>query len=375
MARKNNSRKSTPVSAPNKEKKKVTQEKPSAIIPRERTTKAIDELIKFTSNSQDDKEEEQNGKKKLLEDDEEDLKKDLQLIVVNNKSFTGTSKTFKLKLLNVKHSLYKPWKQASATAIKDFKTLLILKDSDIKKVSEDDLFDKLDSEGIKIDEIICGKDLKTVYKAYEARNAFISQFSLILADDSIITSLPKLMGGKAYNKVETTPVAIRTQANKEFSLTTLTNNIKKVCHNQLPVKLPRGTTLNVHLGNLEWLKPEEFVDNVESISEQLIGAFPIRSVFIKTNKSPVLPLYYNQDVLDELVAKKEKAEENTADDTVIIDGVQVHLSTFNKGLMEIANPAELSSIFSKQVNNAKKRSSSELEKKSSKSQTVKKAKN
>lgn len=139
MARKNNSRKSTPVSAPNKEKKKVTQEKPSAIIPRERTTKAIDELIKFTSNSQDDKEEEQNGKKKLLEDDEEDLKKDLQLIVVNNKSFTGTSKTFKLKLLNVKHSLYKPWKQASATAIKDFKTLLILKDSDIKKVSEDDL--------------------------------------------------------------------------------------------------------------------------------------------------------------------------------------------------------------------------------------------
>ncbi|KOG99117.1 Cic1p [Saccharomyces eubayanus] len=376
MARKTNSKKSTPVNTPTKQKKKVAEKKPSTIIPKERVTKAVDELIKYTSKSQEsDKEEEKNGKKQLLEDDEAELKKDLQLIVVNNKSFTGTSKSFKLKLLNIKHSLYKPWKEASLTAVKDFKTLLILKDSDIKKVSEDDLFDKLDSEGIKIDEIICGKDLKTVYKAYEARSAFISQFSLILADDSIVTSLPKLMGVKAYNKVETTPVAIRTQANKEFSLTTLTNNIKKVYLNQLPIKMPRGTTLNVHLGNLEWLKPEEFVDNILSVSEQLIKGFPIRSVFIKTNKSPVLPLYYNQDVLDELVAKKEKTQEKTEDDMVTIDGVQVHLSTFNKGLMEIANPTELGAIFSRQVNSAKKRTSDELEKKSSESETVKKAKN
>ncbi|EJS43423.1 cic1p [Saccharomyces arboricola H-6] len=374
MVKKNNSKKSTPVNTPRKEKKKVAQKKPSTVIPRERVTKALNELIKFSSKSQNE-DVENNGKKQLLEDDEEELKKDLQLIVVNNKSFTGTSKSFKMKLVNVKHSIYKPWKKASVTAIKDFKTLLILKDSDVKKVSEDDLFDRLNSEEIKIDEIICGKDLKTVYKAYEARNAFISQFSLILADDSIITSLPKLMGGKAYNKVETTPIAIRTQANKEFSLTTLTNNIKKVYLNQLPIKLPRGTTLNVHLGNLGWLKPEELVDNVESVSEQLTKAFSIRSIFVKTNKSPVLPLYYNQDVLDELVAKKEKAKETTEDDMVTIDGVQVHLSTFNKGLMEIADPAKLSAIFSKQVTNAKKRSSDELEKESSASTTAKKAKN
>ncbi|CAI4509168.1 CAS_1a_G0023920.mRNA.1.CDS.1 [Saccharomyces cerevisiae] len=134
------------------------------------------------------------------------------------------------------------------------------------------------------------------------------------------------------------------------------------------------SSLNVHLGNLEWLRPEEFVDNVELISEQVIKAYQIRSIFIKTNKSPVLPLYYNQDVLDELEAKKDKIEETHEDDMVTIDGVQVHLSTFNKGLMEIANPSELGSIFSKQINNAKKRSSSELEKESSESEAVKKAK-
>lgn len=128
------------------------------------------------------------------------------------------------------------------------------------------------------------------------------------------------------------------------------------------------------MGNLEWLRPEEFVDNVELISEQVIKAYQIRSIFIKTNKSPVLPLYYNQDVLDELEAKKDEIEETHEDDMVTIDGVQVHLSTFNKGLMEIANPSELGSIFSKQINNAKKRSSSELEKESSESEAVKKAK-
>lgn len=109
MAKKSNSKKSTPVSTPSKEKKKVIEKKSSTAIPRERVIKAVNELIKFTSKPQDENNEEgNNGKKNLLEDDEEELKKDLQLIVVNNKSFTGTSKSFKLKLLNVKHSFYKP---------------------------------------------------------------------------------------------------------------------------------------------------------------------------------------------------------------------------------------------------------------------------
>nr|CAI6555877.1 AIS_HP1_G0023710.mRNA.1.CDS.1 [Saccharomyces cerevisiae] len=122
------------------------------------------------------------------------------------------------------------------------------------------------------------------------------------------------------------------------------------------------SSLNVHLGNLEWLRPEEFVDNVELISEQVIKAYQIRSIFIKTNKSPVLPLYYNQDVLDELEAKKDKIEETHEDDMVTIDGVQVHLSTFNKGLMEIANPSNWVQFSLNKLTMQKKRSSSELEK-------------
>ena len=343
------SKKSTPVSTPSKAKKTgkaaAKNVSPQA-IPSDRVEKAIEELNKYTSAEKADE------KKSLLEDEDE-LNKALSLIVVNTKPFTGASKNFKPKLFAVKNSLYAPWKDASATSVKDFKTLLILKDSDKDLVSEDDLFEALDESKITIDEIITGKDLKTTYKAFEARRAFVSQFSLILADDSIVTSLPKLLGGKAYSKLETTPISIKTQANKGFSKVTLTNSIKKVYLNQLPAKVPRGTTMNIHLGNLEWFSPEQIAENIEEITKKLIEQYDIRSIFIKTNQSPVLPLYYNNDVIAEL-AKAQKEAVGHANESVKIDGVEVQLSNFDKALMEIANPKELSNIFSKQITSAKR---------------------
>ncbi|CCD24470.1 Cic1p NDAI_0D01560 [Naumovozyma dairenensis CBS 421] len=350
------SRKSTPVNTPTKQKKfqsnpKNKQNEDKSLIPQDRIINAITQLNKFTSSSDDASEDK---KSQLLEDDE--LSKSVNLIAVNATSFSGSSKNFKSKLLTIKNSFYKPWKASSTTSIKDFKTLLILKDSDMKNVTEDDVYDKLNEFGITIDEIVCGKDLKTKYKAFEARRAFISEFSLILADDNIVTTLPKLLGGKAYEKIETTPIPIRCYANKEFSLKALTNSIKKVYLTQLPVKLPRGTTMNVHLGNLEWFKPEELATNIENITESLVKNYKIRAIFIKSNKSPVLPLYYNQDVIDEItVSATEKKTKENEKDFVNIDGVDIHLSNFDKALMEIANPAELGTVFEKQIESVKRK--------------------
>lgn len=353
------SKKSTPVKTPTKGKKQVdstrsarsTRYTDSSVLTK-RITSAVEQLTKFVANKS---EENSELKSQLLGEDDE-LNNLIQLIVVNNRSYTGNSKNLKLKLVDVKHSMYKLWKEASVTAVKDFKTLLILKDADIKKVSEDELFDQLNESGITVDAIICGKDLKTKYKAYEARRAFISDFSLILADDSIVTLLPKFLGGKAYEKIETTPVSIRTQSAKEFSLKTLTNSIKKVYLNQVPIKLPRGNTLNVHLGKLEWFKNEDLTENVESIIQSLLKSYKIRSIFIKSNNSPVLPLYYNDAVLEEITTKSEEiSKDKKNSDLVTIDGVDVHLSAFDKALMEIANPQEIGNIFAKQVSAAKRK--------------------
>lgn len=326
-------------------------------VPKDRVTKAVEQLTKYVQKQVEQEESKGND---LLGGDIEDLDQNVSLIAVNANSFSGNTKQFKLKLVDISHSLYKPWKQQSATALKDFKCLVILRDQDIDKITEDELFDALHDDDITVDEIVSVKTLKTTYKAFEARRAFIQQFSLILADDSVVTALPKLIGGKAFNKIETTPIGIKTHSSskKQFSKETLINSIKKIFNNKLPIKLPRGTTLNAHLGQLNWFPANDLVENIEAITKFLIDHYKIRSIFLKTNKSPVLPLYYNEKVIDELLSsKKDKSTtdlENNKKEKITIDGVEVELSTFEKSLLEIANPKDYSSIFSKNIKDAKR---------------------
>ncbi|CDO96356.1 unnamed protein product [Kluyveromyces dobzhanskii CBS 2104] len=274
------------------------------------------------------------------------------LILVNTESFTGSLKNFKPKLVTVPHSIFKPWKDASTTMVKDFKTLLVLKDSDIDSVTADELIDLL-PEHITIDTIVSGKDLKTKYKAFEKRRAFVQDFSLILADDSIVTTLPKLLGGKAYSKLSTTPIAINTRSSNKFNKTTLINSIKKIYDTKIPAKIPRGNTMNVHLGSLEWFTPQQLTENIISVAKQFIEKYNIRTILLKSNESPVLPLYVNLEVLDNLVASKDDAK-SPVQNVVEIDGVELQLSQFEKSLLEIANPDELDSLFAKQIKQAKR---------------------
>ncbi|KTA97606.1 Proteasome-interacting protein CIC1 [Nakaseomyces glabratus] len=315
-------------------------------LSRERIGRALGSLRKYL-------EAQEGGEKTQLLEDES--LGDLQLLFTNAESFTGSKKSFKLKLVDVKHSLYAKWKAASATEIKDFKVLLILKDSDVSKVTQDELYDQLNESGIEIDEIICGKDLKTTYKAYEARNAFISQFSLVIADDSVVTALPKLLGGKAYSKVETTPIPIRCNLKGQFSLNALTNQIKKIYLHKLPVRAPRGNMLNVHLGRVNWFTDEEIIDNIESVADALIKDAKIRNIMLKTTTSPSLPIYRNDNVIDEMV-KENTVDDEKAEDvkTVKIGEVDVELSNFDRALMEVANPEEYETMFSKQISKAKR---------------------
>ncbi|KAL2706871.1 Proteasome-interacting protein CIC1 [Kluyveromyces marxianus] len=314
------------------------------IIPVERVMNAVKSLQEYLKEHGTDE-------SSLLDDSE--LKSQLQLVVVNTESFSGSLKNFKPKLVTVPHSVYKPWKEASTTMVKDFKTLLILKDADANAVSSDDLIDIL-PEHITIDSIVTGKDLKTKYKAFEKRRAFVQDFSLILADDSIVTALPKLLGGKAYSKLSTTPIAINTRSDNKFNKTTLVNSIKKVYDTKIPTKIPRGNTLNVHLGSLEWFSPEQLAENIVSVAKQFIEKYNIRTVLLKSNESPVLPLYVNLDVLDTLVKSKQDSKVSVESDGVEIDGVEIQLSQFDKSLLQIANPDELDTLFAKQIKQAKR---------------------
>ncbi|CAG98763.1 Cic1p [Kluyveromyces lactis] len=317
--------------------------KEEEVIPVNRVNNAVIKLQEYLK---------ENGSNDNQLIDDSELEAQLQLILVNTESFTGSLKNFKPKLITVPHSIFKPWKEASTTMVKDFKTLLILKDSDINSVTSEDLIDLL-PEHITIDAIISGKDLKTKYKAFEKRRAFVQDFSFILADDSIVTALPKLLGGKAYSKLNTTPIAINTRSDNKFNKTTLVNSIKRIYDTKIPVKLPRGNTMNVHLGSLEWFTPEQLTENIISVAKQFIEKYNIRTILLKSNESPVLPLYVNLEVLDKLVGSRHDAK-TSVQNVIEIDGVELQLSQFEKSLLEIANPDELDSLFATQIKQAKR---------------------
>lgn len=317
----------------------------STLIPYERIGNALDQLTKYSSQKH-------NNQENLLIDNDE-LDNQLQLILVNNKSFTGNKKILKPKLLSIKHSIFKPWKDSSQTSIKDFKILLILKDDDNSKITQDDIFERINSTV----EIICGNDLKTTYKSFESRRSFISNFQLILSDDSLITALPKLLGNKAYNKLETTPIPIKTNnSSHKFNSETVINQIEKIYLTKFPIKLPRGNTLNAHLGNMGWFTRDELIQNILSISTQMVQTYSIRSIFIKLNESPVLPLYISEDAIEELASKKVNETTSSKEQNfIIIDGIEIKLTNFEKSLMEIANPDDYSKLFIKQINKAKRK--------------------
>lgn len=319
-------------------------------IPEKRIVKAVAELKKFVEKDA------AKDTKSILGDSDEEINQNLQLIAVNNESFTGSIKQFKLKLVDVPHSIYKLQKENSDVSLKPFKILLILKDGDQNKITEDELFDSLNESGITIDEIITPNELKTTYKAFEKRRAFVQDFSLIIVDDNIITALPKLIGGKAYDKLSTTPIPIKIYQKKEFNKTTLINSIKKIYLNKLPIKLPRGTTLNIHLGNITWGEQNEFVENIKSVANWILKEYNIKTLLLKSNNSPVLPLYFDKTVLPSSKSGKSDDEKSVEiDNTIEIDGIKVEMTNFEKQLLEIANPNELSTVFAKNIKDAKKR--------------------
>ena len=76
--------------------------------------------------------------------------------------------------------------------------------------------------------------------------------------------------------------------------------------------------------------PEELADNVEAVARSLVDSYKIRLLVLKTNQSPALPLYINNDVLPDIEAetKKEKKEQEKKRDVVVIGGVKIKMCDF-----------------------------------------------
>lgn len=349
------------------------QEPISNDIPKKRIESAISGLEKYLQKEEDtEKVNEKTGKFKLISDDDDELKDKLQLIVVNNVPFnedTDVSKT--------KKAIFKPLTITTESSvhshISEFKKILVIVNDSVKfntdKEDEtSEIYKLINEDKIPVGEIITPKKLKTLYKPFENKRQLLADHSVILCDDSIITLMPKLLGGKAFNKISSTPIPIRVRN----SPITLSTSIKNFWNKKTAAKYPNGSTLNVNLGNLLTYSTEEdkkhLIENIKVIAKQFLEKYMIRSIFLKSNFSPVVPIFYNEKSLKELIKSKEtaKAKQDEESEEVIknkveINGVEIELNAFNRALYEIANPEELETIFKKQIHSAKKRNAEDSE--------------
>lgn len=330
---------------------KVTVSKSvKSLVDDKKISKALSELKKFVANSNKDEE----SKAQLFEDE---LTNDLQIIFTKKNLFTS-KKNFKPKLIHIQD---KPKNEEQPRIV------LFIRDDVIDK----ELLEKIEESELNslIEQIITGSDLKSTYKQYEKRRELYSLNDIFLADDSLITTLPKLLG-KVFYDSKKLPIPIK--INKEnFSIQSVINQVNKIS-SSIVYSLPRSNNLSVNLGSIETID--------ESVLKQVIEHFQneeLRSIFIKTNQSPALPLYELDTVYTEDDVKPTDKEEIKAQESnVSIEGLpeNIKLSEFEKGLIELANPTEIPELFSSKIKKSIKKSKQENKDKVSKPLLKKKTK-
>ncbi|OWB78464.1 hypothetical protein B5S32_g2658 [[Candida] boidinii] len=338
--------------APKQESTKESSDKKTFNIKESNIKNAISELINFDKREKDAS---SNSKSQLF-DDEEIENKDLYLQITNLKFF-NQKQQFKHKFINVKNSIY--------DLENDFKICLFIKDDSITE----EILNQLEENSIPhLSKIISAKELKGEYHPYEARRKLESEYDLFLSDDSLITSLPKLLGKIFYNSPTKIPISIKTQSSdKKFSIKTTTNQINKIL-NQIAFIPPMGVNVSIKVGNLD-NELSKLLENIESVYTYFEAQnLPIRSISLKLRQSPSLPIYINKELYsEEDVVKEDENDKKTKTTT----GNGVKLTKFEKALLELAvNEQQVEQVLGKKAKQQKKEQEKENSNKKRKSESI-----
>ncbi|KAJ1733615.1 proteasome-interacting protein cic1 [Coemansia biformis] len=183
----------------------------------------------------------------------------------------------------------------------------------------------------QIKAIVSMAQLKTEYKAYEARRLLLSTHDLFLTDDRVIAALPEALGVKFF-KAKKLPAPVNLKA------TNLKNEMEKALSCTY-FRQNKGTCNALKVG-MTSMSASDLADNIVSAADMVAKCIPkgwdnIQSVGIKTGTSLTLPVYNalpngataigdSGAVLEEVAqdeegegakkrAKKQKSEDASAD--------------------------------------------------------------
>lgn len=329
-----------------KSKKSEAKASPKASKPKEpaapkvndlssaRILKAVKALAKFVAGEAAEKES-SNGKAQLFDDNDENKSVFVQ---INTKKFQASKPNFKPKTIKLSHLIHDDGEN-------NFKVCLILRDQLI--TSEEQLLKVEDANLRSLHQIVLLDTLKKEYKNFEKRRQFYSEYDMFLFDDALMNLMPTLLGKTFYGKGNLKlPIPIRvtsTSNPKALSLDTVKNQLEKALLSTAYL-LPVGVNISIKVGSFAGpLSNEEVAANISDV----ISSFDLsslKSILLKTEASPALPLFETEKLFDEEDVQKEEPEENEDEDST-----GVKLSAYEKGLLELGDPDEVAKLIGKKM--------------------------
>jgi ribosome biogenesis protein UTP30 len=188
----------------------------------------------------------------------------------------------------------------------------------------------------RITRVIGVHKVKAKFHQYEAQRQLLAEHDIFLADDRVITQLPKLLGKTFYKSAAKRPVPINMQAapprtdgkkvarakgdgvvKETISPQKLAAEIEKTLKAALVALSPSTLTL-VRVGFAGW-PAEKLSENITAVANELITKFVpkkwrgVRAIHIKGPETTALPIWLANELwTDEADVLEEGAEEMRA---------------------------------------------------------------
>lgn len=288
------------------------------------TLKASTALLKHIKSSE--KEASKTADKKTLitdEDDEDESSTPIWLSLTTKKHIID-QKRFKPAKIALPH----PLNTSSTTKI-----CLIVADPQrtYKDIVASPAFPA--ALGARITKVVGVSKIRSKWSQYEAQRKLLAEYDIFLADDRIITGLPKLLGKTFYKSTTKRPIPVSIAApapktdGKRIKKAkgeesrgaaapqAIAAEIEKAIQGAL-VHLSPSTNTSVRVGYASW-EPQALAENIAVVSQTLIEKFVpkqwhnVRAIHIKGPNTMALPIWLadelwtdDADVLDQEEVKK-----------------------------------------------------------------------
>ncbi|CAD6452915.1 951c8ebe-5e63-49da-a55d-8ee5a39f4df0 [Sclerotinia trifoliorum] len=293
--------------------------------------KASTALVKHISSTEAEKAKKAGAKNLLAENDDDDAESTpVWLTLTTKKHITDKTKLKPVKV-TVPHSL----NTSSTTSI-----CLIVADPQrtYKDIVASAAFPAELSK--RITKVVGVDKLKKKYKQYEAQRKLFAEHDIFVADDRIITLLPKLLGKNFYKSTTKRPIPVSIQAEapksegkriarakgedapKSAEPKKIAAEIEKAISSAL-LTLSSSTNSAIRIGYASW-DAAKLAENLEVVANTVIEKYVpkkwrgVRAIHVKGPETMALPLWLadelwveDEDVLDESVVREieERAAE------------------------------------------------------------------